>query len=183
MVGDTGEHASWGGSILARDEREGYDDAAHDAGHDAAYDDPDHHDSYLEEDRHVRPRRTRSAASCLLVLLVVGAVVAALGFGVVAGVDKLQGAFSSADDFSGEGTGSVVFEVKEGETVAAIGRNLKADGVVASVEAFTDAAAVDPDANSIQVGFYDLNEEMAGGVGARRARRPREPAPVRGHRA
>ncbi|QIK66624.1 endolytic transglycosylase MltG [Nocardioides sp. HDW12B] len=160
-VGDTGEHA-WGGSILARDERGGYDDHAHDAG----YDDPDHHDpdhdhAYPEEHRNVRPRRTRSAASCLVVLLVVGAVVAALGFGLVAGVDKLQGAFASADDYAGEGTGSVVFEVKEGETVAAIGRNLKSDGVVASVEAFTDAAASDPDANSIQVGFYDLNEEMS----------------------
>lgn len=155
--GDTGEHAEWGGSLLARDGRDGrdgYDDHPH---HDARA----HDDGYLEEDRHVRPRRTRSAASCLLVLLVIGAVVAALGFGLVTGVDKLQGAFSSADDYPGEGKGSVVFEVKEGETVAAIGRNLKADGVVASVEAFTDVAATDPDANSIQVGFYDLNEEMS----------------------
>ncbi len=163
-VGDTGEHG-WGGSILARDERDGYDDHAHAADYDPGRLDPehgqDHDDAYLEEHRNVRPRRTRSAASCLLVLLVIGAVVAALGFGLMAGVDKLQGVFSSADDYSGEGKGSVVFEVKEGETVASIGRNLKADGVVASVEAFTDAAAVDPDANSIQVGFYDLNEEMS----------------------
>jgi UPF0755 protein len=162
-VSDTGEHGDWGGSLLARDDDHGYDGHGHD---DQAYDehahehDDGHHGPYLGDDG-VRPRRTRSAASCLVVLLVLGAVIGGLGFAVFTGMDKVQGLFDSADDFSGEGTGSVIFEVKEGETVAAIGRNLKAEGVVASVEAFTDAAAADPDSNGIQVGFYDLNEEMS----------------------
>ncbi len=91
----------------------------------------------------------------------IGAVLGGLGFAVFTGMDKVQDLFADAEDFSGDGKGSVIFEVKEGETVAAIGRNLKTEGVVASVEAFTEAAAGDPDANGIQVGFYDLNKEMA----------------------
>ena len=159
-VSDTGEHGDWGGSLLARDDEHAYDEHGHD-------------------DRARRPRTARRTGPtssgdaaygrgapgarrpAWCVLLVLGAVVGGLGFAVFAGMDKVQGLFASADDFSGEGTGSVIFEVKEGETVAAIGRNLKADGVVASVEAFTDAAAADPDSNGIQVGFYDLNEEMS----------------------
>jgi UPF0755 protein len=55
----------------------------------------------------------------------------------------------------------VVFEVHDGDSSSAIGRNLKAAGVVASVEAFTDAAADNPDATGIQVGFYELHKQMS----------------------
>ena len=39
---------------------------------------------------------------------------------------------------------SVSFEVHEGDSTSAIGRNLKTHGVVASVDAFTSAAADNP---------------------------------------
>ena len=42
-----------------------------------------------------------------------------------------------------------------------MGRNLKAAGVVASVQAFIDAAAANPDSSGIQVGYYPLKKEMA----------------------
>ena len=55
-------------------------------------------------------------------------------------VDKISDQFSSAEDYPGPGHGKVTFQVKKGDTVAAMGRNLKAAGVVASVQAFIDAA-------------------------------------------
>lgn len=109
------------------------------------------------------PRRTRSAASCLVVLAVVAAIGGALAFGVFAGAERLRDAFADPEDFTGDGRGSVVIEVEEGQTVAEIGRDLKEEGVIASVEAFTDAAAANPDANSIQVGFYSLRQQMPAG--------------------
>jgi UPF0755 protein len=41
-----------------------------------------------------------------------------------------------------------------------MGRNLKAAGVVASVEAFVDAATADTRSSGIQVGFYPLKKKM-----------------------
>ena len=60
----------------------------------------------------------------------------------------------------GPGKGKVTFEVQQGDTIAAMGRSLKTQGVVASVDAFTAAAAANPDSTGIQVGFYQLKKEM-----------------------
>ncbi|CAA9377364.1 MAG: FIG004453: protein YceG like [uncultured Nocardioidaceae bacterium] len=109
----------------------------------------------------VGPPRGRRWASCLIVLV----VLALLGAGAYAlvsvGMDRVSGLFEGPEDFAGEGSGSVVFEVNEGDSSSAIGRNLKAQGVVASVEAFTEAAAENPDSTTIQVGFYELRKRMS----------------------
>jgi len=55
----------------------------------------------------------------------------------------------------------VTFEVHQGDSIGQMGRNLEDDGVIASVEAFTEAASSDPDATGIQVGFYALKKEMS----------------------
>jgi UPF0755 protein len=54
----------------------------------------------------------------------------------------------------------VLVEVEEGDTSTDIGRALVDKGVVASLEAFTDAARTNPDSTGIQVGFYELKKEM-----------------------
>ncbi len=139
-----------------------------------SYDDP----GYLPEDdvhgtRHAEPAvlgtfeghqprapRGRRLFGCLAVLVVLAVIV---GGGVLAlstGLDKVKGLFAGPEDYPGPGTGSVVFEVGEGQTSAAIARNLKAAGVVKSVEAFTDAAADDARSRGIQVGFYNLKKQM-----------------------
>ncbi len=64
--------------------------------------------------------------------------------------------FGGAQDYPGPGSGEVDFQVEQGDTVAEIGRNLKAAGVVASVEAFIDAAASEPKSSTIQVGTYPM---------------------------
>jgi UPF0755 protein len=134
--------------------------------HDAGHGDPSLFSTTVTEDVHVdgggpAPRRTRSLASCLVVLLVIGAIGGAAAWGVFAGIDRVQDMFAGPEDYSGEGQGSVLVEVEEGDSVSMIGANLEAEDVVASAEAFTEAAAGNPDANTIQVGFYELRREMS----------------------
>ncbi|WP_300681741.1 endolytic transglycosylase MltG [Nocardioides sp.] len=75
-------------------------------------------------------------------------------------VDKISGSGSS--DYSGTAAhGDVTFEVHAGDSATAIGRNLKAAGVVASVDSFISAANANPDAAGIQVGFYSMKQEMS----------------------
>ena len=50
--------------------------------------------------------------------------------------------------------------VKKGDTSAAIGRGLKEQGVIKSVDAFMEAANADPESLNIQVGFYPLKKQM-----------------------
>jgi UPF0755 protein len=82
-------------------------------------------------------------------------------FGISKGVDFLKDQLASPGDFTGPGSGQVQFEVHEGDTITEMGQNLKEAGVVKSVEAFTDAASDESDAaRGIQVGWYELKEEM-----------------------
>ena len=48
-----------------------------------------------------------------------------------------------------------------------MGRNLKAAGVVASVQSFIDAAGANRDSNEIQTGFFPLRKEMASETSSR----------------
>ena len=105
-----------------------------------------------------RGRRVTTVVAFLFVALVVGggAVLVSMG------LDRVRGVFGGAgpEDYTGSGRGSVVFEVEEGDGASTIGRNLEAQGVVKSVEAFVEAAADDPESRGIQVGFYQLRKRM-----------------------
>lgn len=103
------------------------------------------------------PPRRRS----LVPLLVAGVVLLALV--LVAGIwgaRELRDRFSNAPDYPGPGKGAVLFEVGAGDSSAAIGRNLKKQDVVKSVQAFIDAARGNEKSRSIQVGFYPLKKHM-----------------------
>jgi UPF0755 protein len=98
--------------------------------------------------------------------VLIAAVVIALigGFAYVKGVDVVKGWLDDQKpgaDYAGNGTGSVMIEVKEGQTATDIAHTLYDNGVVASVGAFVDAANANPQSTSIQVGFYQLHEKMA----------------------
>jgi UPF0755 protein len=108
-----------------------------------------------------RRRKRRGLPGCLAVLVALAVIVGGLYFVASWGVDALKGQFSTAEDFDGPGRGKVSFEVHEGDSLAEMGRNLKDQGVVASVQAFTDAANGDPDSTGIQVGFYALRKQMS----------------------
>ena len=121
-------------------------------------------DDYRDDDYDYVPggkrRKGRGLKGCVAVL--VALVVLVGGFWVVLtqGVSWVSDQFQGPDDYPGPGTGSVEFTVNEGDTVAQIGRNLKAEGVTKSVQAFIDAAAGEPDSAGIQVGAYELQKEM-----------------------
>jgi UPF0755 protein len=108
-----------------------------------------------------RRRRKRRLSGCLAALVALAVVVGGFYVAVTRGVDYVSEMFGEAADYPGPGSGRVLFEVEQGDTVAQMGRELKELGVIASVEAFTNAAlANEEEANAIQVGSYPLREEM-----------------------
>ncbi|HRI98602.1 MAG TPA: endolytic transglycosylase MltG, partial [Nocardioides sp.] len=107
-----------------------------------------------------RRQRRRRGPGCLIALVILAVLAGGLYYGVTTGIDKIKDQFSSAEDYPGPGGEQVVFEVHQDDTVTEMGRNLKEQGVVASVEAFVNAAAANPESNNIQVGYYALQKEM-----------------------
>ena len=64
-------------------------------------------------------------------------------------------------DYSGKGNGTVVVEVHQNDGAQAIGDTLHKAGVVASVRAFTNAAADDSRSTNIQPGSYSLHKHIS----------------------
>lgn len=103
-------------------------------------------------------KKKRGFSGCLAVIVALVVVVGGAYFAGTKGFHYLKDHLSHAADYSGPGHGKVLFEVKQGDSTSTIGRHLKADGVVASVEAFIDASG---GKHTIQVGFYQLKKKMA----------------------
>ena len=108
-----------------------------------------------------RSPRQRTGRGCAAVLVALIVLVGAIGVVVWRTGDVVSGWFSDPDDYSGEGSGSVRVEVRDGDSATDIATTLKEAGVVASVEAFTDAASADPRSMTIQPGVYELHEQMS----------------------
>lgn len=111
-----------------------------------------------------RAQSGRTGRSCLVALLAVVVVVGGLGVALWRGADVVAGWFAGPEDYTGHGSGSVRVEVVQGDSAADIGRRLEDAGVVASAEAFTDAASADPRSRAIQPGRYQLRAEMSAGA-------------------
>lgn len=103
-------------------------------------------------------KKKRGFSGCLAVIVAFAIVVGGAYVVGNKGYHYLKDHLSSAEDYPGPGHGQVLFQVKSGDSVSEIGRELKAKGVVASVEAFQDAAN---GKTGIQVGYYDLKKKMA----------------------
>jgi UPF0755 protein len=78
------------------------------------------------------------------------------------GIDYIDDLFGAPEDYNGQGSGSVTIEIHAGDSLSTIGSTLEKADVVASAEAFTDAASDNPDALSIQAGFYQMRRKMSG---------------------
>ncbi|RYP86094.1 endolytic transglycosylase MltG [Nocardioides guangzhouensis] len=112
--------------------------------------------------RRARKRRGRGITGCLTTLLVLGLIVAGLYVGLTKGVGFVRDQFADPEDYPGPGSGSVTVEVQPGDTATDIGRTLAEADVVASVEAFTDAANGRADeAATIQAGYYEMRKQMS----------------------
>jgi UPF0755 protein len=132
----------------------------HEPGHDdgAAIEAPaeDAHDPYLLGGAR---KKKRGFSGCFAVLVALVVVVGGAYFVGSKGFHFLKDHFgSTAADYPGPGTGHVLFQVKPGDTVSGIGRELKSLGVVASVDAFSNASH---GKTGIQVGYYQLKKKMS----------------------
>jgi UPF0755 protein len=109
-----------------------------------------------------RKGRHSSRLAVVISLLVVGGL-------LVGGVVLAQGVLSDVrdrlvqaapEDYPGPGQGSVTVVVEPGQNGADIAVTLVAQDVVASERAFTDAAALDERALSIQPGRYEMPQQI-----------------------
>ncbi len=118
------------------------------------------------ERRQARERRRR-----LIVLGIVLAVLMLAVGGVLFGVRQLQ-ALREVPDFPGAGGAAAIVQVEEGQSLSAIGAALVRRNVVASVRAFTRAAAAAPRVQAVQPGYYQLRERMSGSAAVARLQEP-----------
>ncbi len=107
-----------------------------------------------------KKRKKRSGLAVLFAILIVGALVAGIAVGGYWAYNKFQ-ASQPAADYPGPGSGEVVIEVQEGQTLTDIGVTLQKAGVVASTQAFAAAAAKNKDATSITPGAYLMLKQMS----------------------
>ena len=105
-----------------------------------------------------RKKKRRGWPGCLAVIVALAVVLGGAYVVGTKGFHYLKDHLTHAADFSGPGHGKVLFEVRSGDSTTTIGRNLKSDGIVASVDAFLSAAN---GAKGIQVGFYQLKKKMS----------------------
>jgi len=106
-------------------------------------------------------RRKKRFSGCLPILVfiaVAALLLAAAGKYVVA--PWFEDLFADAEDYPGPGSGEVMFVVDPGQTIPSMGDELEEIGVVASAEAFEDAAEENGDTTGIQAGTYLLKKEM-----------------------
>jgi len=106
------------------------------------------------------PQGPRHRGLSWVAILLSVAVLVGIGLAVRAVVALIPN-FGGPPDYDGEGLQPVVSTVEEGDTLAEIGQTLKADGVVASVDAWLAAARAEPKTATIGPGQYDMLTQMS----------------------
>jgi UPF0755 protein len=107
-----------------------------------------------------KPRR-KGPWGCLVGLLVLGALIAGAFFFLEGPVNSVIERFTPAEDYSGAGTGEVVFMIHDGDTGSDIATNLVDEGVTASYDAFYDLLLAQATEPEFHPGAYLLAEEMS----------------------
>ncbi|MDR6907399.1 UPF0755 protein [Agromyces sp. 3263] len=106
------------------------------------------------------PRR-RGPWGCLVGLVIVAALVAGAVFFLQGPINALIERFTPAADYTGAGTGEVVFMIHDGETGSDIAENLVDEGVTASYDAFYDLLLEQSPEPEFHPGAYQLAEQMS----------------------
>ena len=89
-------------------------------------------------------------------------VVAALLFGAYKGVGIVKDKFfDTAEDYTGQGTGSVTVEIPSGADGQQVANILKKAGVVASAEKFYQLALSDSRFQAVQAGSFKVRKQMS----------------------
>jgi UPF0755 protein len=122
--------------------------------------------AYEEGESEMRPgrhrRRSRGGRSILAMILVL-ALLGALGGAGYWGFGKVRDFFTPAD-YTGPGHGAVQIQVETGQGLGEIANTLYNKGVIKSAKAFTNAAEDNSNATSIQPGWYRLRAHMKASV-------------------
>jgi UPF0755 protein len=106
------------------------------------------------------PKRRRPWG-CLVALIVVLALGGTAYFFLQGPVTALIDRFTPAEDYSGQGTGEVLFQVESGDTGTSIATRLVEQDVVASEDAFLAAIEESPTAVTFYPGVFRLAEQMS----------------------
>ncbi len=102
----------------------------------------------------------RRPLGILVSLAVIAALVTGIFFGGKAIVDLI--APDPTPNYSGQGSGAVEIEIPDGASTGRIAEILAENDVVASSQAFLDAASGNADILTIQPGRYDMRLQMSG---------------------
>ena len=102
--------------------------------------------------------RGHQARGCLAVVVAMAVILGGGAFLLARASGFLAGLGAGPQDYSGDGKGSVVFRVKAGDSLTAIGGRLAEQDVVASSDAFVNASQ----GETIEVGYYELRKQMSG---------------------
>jgi UPF0755 protein len=110
---------------------------------------------------HRSKKKRRGSVGCVVAIVVMALLVAGLYLGLTKGVDWAKDFFSDPEDYPGPGKGSVLVEVVSGDSATDIAETLEEADVVASSEAFVNAAnSRSAEAARIQAGFYEMKKQM-----------------------
>lgn len=107
-----------------------------------------------------RRRRRRNRGGFIAPMLAAIVLLGGVGAGGFYGYTWLRDAMT-VEDYTGEGAGEVVVEIKTGQSASDVARTLQEQGVVKSAEAFVDAAAAADMSASLQPGEYTLRKQMS----------------------
>ncbi|WP_373692804.1 endolytic transglycosylase MltG [Agromyces silvae] len=107
------------------------------------------------------PRRRRGALGCLIGLVVVLALAVGAFFVLQGPITALIDRFTPAENYSGQGTGEVLFQVEEGDSGSSIGTRLVEQDIVASEAAFLEAIDDAPTAVTFYPGVFRLAQQMS----------------------
>ncbi|MEV4014033.1 endolytic transglycosylase MltG [Nonomuraea angiospora] len=107
-----------------------------------------------------RRRRRRNRGGFIAPLLAFVVLAGIIGGGGYYGYMWLNDALVP-DDYSGQGTGEVIVEIKDGQSASDVAQELERQGVVASARAFTNAIGNANRSGSLQPGSYKLRKNMS----------------------
>jgi len=113
-------------------------------------------DDAVRPGRHRRRRRRGRSGVALVLVLVLFGVLAGGGY---VGYRAVRD-FLVAPDYGGAGHGSVTVQIKTGDGLSDMANTLYSKDVVKSAKAFVDASNKNPNATSIQPGWYRLHKQM-----------------------
>ncbi|MEW1659328.1 MULTISPECIES: endolytic transglycosylase MltG [unclassified Streptomyces] len=110
------------------------------------------------KDKKNKKNKRRSGTACLVVTLVFAGAVGTVGY---FGYDFFMRHFGSSPDYEGQGSGDVQVEIPGGVPLSEMGTILAHNGVIKSAGAFTEAAAENKQARTLQPGAYTLRKQMS----------------------